>query len=295
MPTSDLPFVSVIVPVRDDPRLSACLSQLTRQTYPTSRFEIIVADNGSREPVAAREDVQIIQVPSPGSYSARNAAVEQSRGTILAFTDSDCLPADDWLAESVAGIAAGAGVVAGHVHVYARDARRPSPIEAYELVHAFPQERYVARRGACVTANMTTTREAFDAVGGFKSELLSGADIEWSQRANAAGYLTTFRASAVVRHPARQTFAAMSGKLRRVIAGRYERDALEGNSALAPWPRPRSVLPPLGAFRRAAEAGELRTVRARASFIVGEFYHRYASVWIATELAWRDRRSRRAS
>ncbi|WP_168217915.1 glycosyltransferase [Occultella kanbiaonis] len=291
MSTRDLPLVSVIVPVRDDDRLPACLARLSRQTYPADRTEIIVADNGSRVPVRADGDIRVIRVPTPGSYSARNAAVARSEGSILAFTDSDCLPADTWLEESVAGITAGAGVVAGRVEVYAKDPSRPTPIEAYELVHAFPQERYVARGGACVTANMTTTRATFDAVGGFRSELLSGADIEWSQRANAAGHLTVYRPSAVVHHPARRTFAAMKAKLRRVIAGRHERNVLEGNPGLPTWPAPRSAIPPLGALRRARESDALVTRQARAAFVVGEFYHRYASLWVAVGFALRARRS----
>lgn len=292
MNTNELPFVSVIVPVRDDPRLGACLARLMRQTYPRDRMEIIVADNGSREPVSATDGCRVIRVLTPGSYAARNAAVEVSRGEVLAFTDSDCLPEYDWLQESVAGLLAGAGVVAGQVTVFARDPARPSPIEAYELVHAFPFERYVARGGACGAGNMTVARATFEAVGPFRSELLSGADIEWSQRANAAGYRTVFRPSAIVYHPARLTFGAMNAKLARVITGRHERDVGDGRSDLAQWPSVRSLIPPLGAFRRAREAQQLTTGRARAAFIVGEFYHRYAAAWAVFALALRDRRKR---
>src|SRR6478672_8526953 len=47
----DLPFVSVIVPVFNDPvRLRTCLQALGRQSYPRDRFEVIVVDNGSAPP-----------------------------------------------------------------------------------------------------------------------------------------------------------------------------------------------------------------------------------------------------
>lgn len=291
------PRVSVVVPVRDDPRLSACLAALARQSYPAELVELIVADNGGGPDVRAlvhgRPGVRYVAEPAGGSYTARNAAVLESTGEVLAFTDADCLPEPDWIEHAVRALADGADIVAGRVAVYARDAARPHPVEAYELVHAFPQETYVSRHGASVTANMCTTRAAFDTAGPFRSTLLSGADIEWAQRANRLGLRTVYCAQAVVRHPARDSYAALRSKLRRVIAGRHERNVLDGCDAPAPWPAPRSLVPPVGAVGRARRAPQLPTVRARAAFLVGEVYHRYVAAWLATELAIRDRVRRR--
>lgn len=285
--------MSVIIPVRDDPRLAACLDALRRQTYPAELVEVIVADNGSASPiratVAAHSGVRYVAEPAGGSYTARNAAVRSSCGEVLAFTDADCLPEPTWLERAVETLRAGADIVAGHVTVYARDDRRPHPVEAYELVHAFPQRTYAARGGGSVTANMCTTRAAFEKAGPFRPELRSGADIEWTQRANLLGLETVYCPATVVHHPARDSYAALRTKLRRVIAGRHERDLLDGKDVPAPWPRPRSLVPPLGAVRRARSAEQLTTGRARAALVVGEFYHRYVAAWIATELASRDR------
>ncbi len=292
------PTVSVIVPVRNDPRLADCLTAVARQDYPADLVEVIVADNGSgddvRAVVAAHPGVRYVAEPAGGSYTARNAAVLRSSGEVLAFTDADCLPDPGWLAGSVRALQDGADIVAGHVSVYARDPRRPHPVEAYELVHAFPQRTYVARGGAAVTANMTTTRAAFDRVGPFRTELHSGADIEWTQRANRMGLRTTYGADAVVRHPARDSYAALHGKLRRVIAGRHERDVLDGHTDPPAWPPLRELVPPLGAFRRARHSPQLPSPRARGALVVGEFFHRYAAAWVATDLAVRSRLGRRA-
>ena len=55
MGEASVPFVSVIVPVFDDPEgLVTCLRALDRQTYPQERFEVLVVDNGSRASVLAR-------------------------------------------------------------------------------------------------------------------------------------------------------------------------------------------------------------------------------------------------
>lgn len=46
----DNPFVSVIIPVFNDSKhLSLCLQALYCQTYPYSRYEVIVVDNASAE------------------------------------------------------------------------------------------------------------------------------------------------------------------------------------------------------------------------------------------------------
>lgn len=285
--------VSVVVPVRDDPRLAACLEALRHQTYPPELVEVVVADNGSSPPVTETVDpstyTRCVVAPDGGSYAARNAAVALSTGEVLAFTDADCLPAPTWLTEIVSALHSGADVVAGHVEVYARDDRRPHPVEAYELVHAFPQETYVRRGGGSVTANLATLRTTFDAVGPFRHELYSGADIEWGQRAGTLGMSTVYCRKAVVRHPARDSFGALNAKLRRVIMGRHERNVLDGAPEAAPWPPLRSLVPPVGALRRARDP-RLVTQRARAGFVIGEFYHRYAAAWHHLRLAIRTRR-----
>lgn len=291
---TSLPRVSVIIPVRDDPRLSACLDALSRQSYPDELVEVVVADNGSsngavRAAVDAHPGVRYVTEPAGGSYTARNTAVLASTGEVLAFTDADCLPEPTWLTAAVAGLRAGADIVAGHVSVYARDPARPHPVEAYELVHAFPQQAYVARGGASVTANMVTTRAAFEHAGPFRAELFSGADIEWAQRANTRGLRTVYGPDAVVHHPARDSYAALRTKLRRVMAGRHERDVLDGADERAPWPPLRSLVPPIGSARRGVRDERLTTGRARAALVVGEFYHRYVAAWVAADLAVRDR------
>jgi len=50
--TIPAPFVSVIIPVYNDPiRLKTCLQALEEQTYPQNAYEIIVVDNGSDESI----------------------------------------------------------------------------------------------------------------------------------------------------------------------------------------------------------------------------------------------------
>jgi hypothetical protein len=91
--------ISVIVPVRDDPRIDGLLASLASQAG-APPFEVLVACDGARrEPlVPASLSARLLRLPPRGPYAARNAAAREARGEILLFTDSDCFCPPDWIA-----------------------------------------------------------------------------------------------------------------------------------------------------------------------------------------------------
>src|SRR5881392_1363526 len=98
------PEVSVIVPVRDNAAgIHGLLPRLAAQTLAPNRFEVVISDDGSHprslEEVQTGDGVRVIRGPRRTSYAARNQAVRVARGRVLAFCDSDCLPARSWLEE----------------------------------------------------------------------------------------------------------------------------------------------------------------------------------------------------
>lgn len=223
-----LPTVSVVVPVRDGTEgLAECLACLDAQTYPRDLVQVVVADSASRGPVAPallryRGDVALVRVEQPGSYLARNEALRRATGEVVAFTDADCLPDEAWLERGVAVLRTGVDRVAGRVEVVPRDPDRLTSVDLYELLFAFPQEQYATRANWAVTANLLTTRAVLDAVGPFDEALASGGDIEWGQRAGAAGFSLRYDAGTLVRHPSRRTFRALAHKRRRTLRGNAE-------------------------------------------------------------------------
>jgi glycosyltransferase involved in cell wall biosynthesis len=225
--TRPAPSVSVIIPHFDDlENLRTCLTLLSTQSMPTSEFEVIVADNNSAcgiDAVRAICDKRalVVNAPLQGAAAARNAAVAASRGSILAFIDSDCRPDRSWLAHGVAALAT-ADMVGGQVEVAAVDDRNPTPVEAFEKVFAFNNRRYVEEERFSVTANMFVTRDIFDEVGEFRAAVAE--DKEWGQRAASRGLRWTYAADARVVHPARQNWTELCSKWRRITREGYMTD-----------------------------------------------------------------------
>ena len=94
--------ISVIVPVFNQAgRLGDCLDALLQQDVPAGSFEVIVVDNGSGDESMAvarqRPAVRLLAEPRRSAYAARNRGIRAARGSLIAFTDADCIPRPDWL------------------------------------------------------------------------------------------------------------------------------------------------------------------------------------------------------
>ena len=88
---------SIIIPVYNDwNSLSGCLRSLAKQED-SPKFEVIVVDDGSREPAPDsilewnnRYPLSIVRQPNAGIAAARNRGIQESGGEIVVFTDADC-------------------------------------------------------------------------------------------------------------------------------------------------------------------------------------------------------------
>ncbi|PSO84630.1 MAG: glycosyl transferase family 2 [Cyanobacteria bacterium QH_9_48_43] len=223
------PFVSVLVPVfNDSERLKICLEALENQTYSPNLYEVIVVDNGSDEDVKSAVSqfawAIVVYESRAGSYAARNHGISLARGDILAFTDSDCIPAEDWIENGVANLmqVPNCGLVAGKIEIYFKDPNHPTAVELYDQVIAFPQKSYVEKEKFAVTANLFTFRSVLDEIGLFKDMLASGGDFEWGRRVFSAGYRQIYADNTRVAHPARSSLSKISQKATRVIGGHFE-------------------------------------------------------------------------
>lgn len=230
MNNTECPFVSVIIPVFNDAeRLKRCLAALSQQRYPADRFEIVVIDNGSDDPGAIADStrpfsqVTLTVEPAPGSYIARNKGISMAMGEIIAFTDADCIPASDWLAEGVACLqqTPNCGQVVGNVELFFVDSQRPTLVEVYESLTALRQDRLLKQFHGGATANVFTWRQVIEQVGLFNTRLKSAGDMEWGNRIFQAGYQQIYAPNVRVQHPARSSFQALKKRALRLAGGAY--------------------------------------------------------------------------
>ncbi|ODP36481.1 glycosyltransferase [Sphingomonas turrisvirgatae] len=220
-----MPRISVIVPHYDDlKRLDRCLAALTAQSMPASDFEIVVADNMSPIGREAVERViagraRLVLAADKGAGPARNAGVAASSGALLAFTDADCVPERDWLAEGIQALD-DCDFAGGRMVVIAEHDGPRSGAEAFETVFAFDNESYVRDKGFTVTANLFCSRAVFDRVGPFQVGV--SEDYDWCLRARAAGFRIGYAERAVAGHPPRADWAALRKKWQRLNAEMFE-------------------------------------------------------------------------
>jgi cellulose synthase/poly-beta-1,6-N-acetylglucosamine synthase-like glycosyltransferase len=186
---------------------------------------------------------------------------------VIAFTDSDCIPAPDWIEKAVEGLETlpAAGVVGGRIERFGRRPERLSLPEIYDATFFMRQDAYVTRSGFAVTANLATRTEVFAKVGLFDPSLKSGGDAEWGRRAIRHGVRFRYEPGVVVSHPSLPTVAALLRKSRRVVGGHVQsrirhgyplhalgRDVTGELRGIARrWTRVRAVPPPLTPSRQA--------------------------------------------
>ena len=228
------PEVTVVIPhYADIARLDRCLAAVVSQECSFS-FEVVVADNNSpcgqdAVAVAIANRAHLVLATKPGAGPARNAGVQAARGRYLAFTDSDCIPEPGWLAAGIAALTKH-DFVGGAMTVLVGNHKRLSGAEAFERIFAFNNRRYVEKEGFTVTANLFCSKELFERVGGFRSDL--SEDLEWCQRARASGFQIGYAENAVVGHPARANWSELLHKWRRLNAEMFAVYKLKPNGRM---------------------------------------------------------------
>jgi glycosyltransferase involved in cell wall biosynthesis len=295
------PLVSVIIPVfNDSERLRTCLNALQNQVFHES-YEVIIGDNGSTEDIAAIARTypfaKYISQPEGGSYAARNAALTLASGSILAFTDSDCIPASDWLARGVTALEENPrSFIGGAIELFPVDAARPTGAELWEMANAMPQQKYVQEQQFAATANVFVRRTDFDTVGAFNGTMKSSGDREWGNRANASGVMGVFDPSVVIRHPCRRTLGEITRKMKRMHGGATQLKLERGENPLPLRELSVLVKPPIRSIRRGVARSRPPTRAAKTRYVLASYYIAYARplMKLRAEVTRRARKSARS-
>lgn len=90
--------LSIIIPAYNTGQyLENLLAVLQKQI--TEEVEIIVVDDGSREPVQEHDFVKLIRQQNKGVSSARNRGLAKAKGKYIVFIDSDDMVSEDYIAQ----------------------------------------------------------------------------------------------------------------------------------------------------------------------------------------------------
>ncbi|MDM8535967.1 mycofactocin biosynthesis glycosyltransferase MftF [Desulfobacterales bacterium HSG17] len=211
----DLPFVSIIIPVRNRPQdISACLKSLEKLDYPEDKKEIIVVDDASDdntpEIVKNFSGVRLIPLTEHSQASfCRNRAAQAAKGDILAFIDSDCLADTSWLRELVPAFRdESLGALGGLVDSYYSEKK----LDQYEKVKSalkigswFKRSMEDEKFFYVPTCNFLVRREIFLKLEGLKEELHVGEDVDFCWRLQDSGSMLEYRPAGRVFHKHRNS------------------------------------------------------------------------------------------
>jgi glycosyltransferase involved in cell wall biosynthesis len=218
--------VSVIVPTRDRPAaLDECLQALALQTA-GERLEVIVVDDGSSaasavvEVVARHPRARLLHASGLGPAAARNLGAAAARGSVLCFTDDDCVPRRDWAERLAEAIEAGADAAAGSTL-----SSGGALASASEIVAGAPAGARPPASGILTFApsnNLAVSKPAFDALPFDESYPDAAAeDRDWCARLAASGRVLRHAPGAVVVHRQHLTLGRFLKRQVRYGEGAY--------------------------------------------------------------------------
>lgn len=234
------PLISVAVCTRNRPEdLARCLEAIAELDYPA--YEVVVVDNApsddrTEQLVRGRfPQMRYAREPQPGLSNARNRAIAEARGEIVAFTDDDVVVDRGWLA-ALARVFAENPHVTGLTGLVA-----PLELETEAQIlfevhggfgRGFTRQQYRYQRGQQGTqatyqgtgrfgtgANMAYRRSVFAQIGAFDPALgvgtlsQGGEDLEMFFRLLRAGHTLAYEPAALVRHRHRREYEALQRQL----------------------------------------------------------------------------------
>jgi GT2 family glycosyltransferase len=261
------PSITAVVCTRDrTDDLSFCLDALTNLNYP--KLDLLVVDNAPSNDATqelVREnypEVRYVREPRPGLDWARNRAILEAQGEIIAFTDDDVVADKEWINALARIFIENPEVMAvtGLVIPYELETRAQIFFEMYGgFGRGFKRKWYHSGNrginknsfhlGAGIFgtgANMAYRRCLFNEIGGFDPALdvgtvtNGGGDLEMFFRVLHEGHVLVYEPEAVVQHRHRRKYENLKSQLTNHGIGLYAyfvRSALAYPAARLPFIR----------------------------------------------------------
>ncbi len=196
--------VTVVIPVRDRAaELARCLAGLAEAR------RVIVVDDGSRDRAAVRSAaaeagaVVLTRPVNGGPAAARNTGLAAAQTPLVAFLDSDCVPAPGWLDALLPHFADPAvGAVAPRIVPHEAGRTWLARYEGASSTLDMGQRPGIVRPGSRVPyvpgAALVVRKEAAGA--GFAEDMQVGEDVDFVWRLGASGWRVRYEPAAVMGH-----------------------------------------------------------------------------------------------
>lgn len=227
--------------------LDLCLKSIKKLKY--SNYEVVIVDNAPDDnttELLAKNDYpefRYIKEPIPGLDNARNRAIIESKGEIIAYTDDDVIVDELWLSALSKRFQESEDIcaVTGLVVAYEMETKAQFLFEQYggfgrgfERVYALAEPSLkktafeFAGSGKYGTgANMAYRKSIFDKIGLFDPALdvgtpaNGGGDLEMFFRVIKEGYTLVYEPCAVVKHRHRREYSKLKIQLANNGIGFY--------------------------------------------------------------------------
>ncbi|MBD3383684.1 glycosyltransferase [candidate division KSB1 bacterium] len=188
------PFVSIVIATRDSQEtIQTCLNACLRQDYDKNQFECIVVDDGSKD-----KTIEILALASKQYHNltfitkqyslgwksskkeALHLAIQQVRGELVLYTDSDCTPPPSWLRTIVKAYNYSTGAIAGFSYQVSTNSTLNRFLHLDSMATALVSAASIAHNHP-VTAcgrNIAITENALNKIKGYTllPDTLSGDD-----------------------------------------------------------------------------------------------------------------------
>lgn len=273
------PFVSVLVPVRNEERyIERCLYSIAAQEYPRERFEVIVIDGMSDDATravvgrfAAESTLSLLLLENPRRKpaAALNIGLGHARGDVIVRVDGHAALAPDYVRRCVHALEDSAADCAGGA------LRSEGDTYAGRAIALAMSSRFgvgdagfrVGGEGGEVdtVAFGAYRREVFDRIGGFAEDIDRGEDDEFNYRLRDAGGIILLVPDAHASYTVRGDF---QGLARQYFGyGRAKPEVLRRHPAQARWRQlvPATFVAALGFTTLRALGGQPRPLRALLS------------------------------
>jgi len=206
---NEMPFVSVIVVTLNRRKhLEKCLISLLNLDYPASKFEVIVVDGGSKDgtkEMVCRDfpKVNLVIEKRKGITHARNTGWKHAKGTLVAYTDDDCIVDRYWLRNLVSGFTSTEIKGVGGPVIYLNPGLNPQKFHGTPVgpFHLGEKKRLLKNNENLITANLAIRSEVFSKLRFLESLVYNDSeDAEFCRSLMEGGYKLLYVPNAKVYH-----------------------------------------------------------------------------------------------